>query len=193
MEKGVSGSVRFNVSRGFGINGKGRSCLLSGVAARRPPFIEGGVPPPNDGWRRFRGGVGGGFGGECGGGVRGGFGGEGGGGVGVGVGGGGGVSGGGGFGGGEGGSVSGGGGILRRRSSSFRGDVGYIGYLTDDEDVYRSSSVEDIVQQRRRELLHTDGAVSFSMCVMLVILIMAVVGVVLWGFRPPTAGGGRVS
>jgi hypothetical protein len=171
MENGVSGSsVRFNGSRGFGINGKGRSCLLSGIAARRPPFIEGGVPPPNGGWRRFGGGVGGGF--------VGGFGGEG-------VGGGG-VSGG--VGRGVSGGVGGGGNIIRRRSSSFRGDVGYIGYLTNDDS---SSSVDDIIQQRRRELLNTDGDVSFSMCVMLFILIMAIVCVVLWVFHPPTAG--RVS
>lgn len=175
MENGVSGSsVRFNGSRVFGIKGKGHSCLLSGIAARRPPFIEGGVPPPNGGWRRFGGGVGGGF--------VGGFGGEG---VGGGVVSGGVVSGGRVVSGG----VEGGGDIIRRRSSSFRGDVGYIGYLTNDDS---SSSVDDIIQQRRRELLNTDdGDVSFSMCVMLFILIMAIVCVVLWVFHPPTAG--RVS
>ena len=111
------------------------SCLV----ARRPPFIEGGVPPPHFGrGARYD----------------------------------------------DGDEEEGGDSIIRRRSSLFQDDVGYIGYLTDEE---------DIVQQRRRELLNTDGAVSFSESfVVFVAVLAAVVGGVflLWGFRLPAASSG---
>jgi len=79
----------------------------------------------------------------------------------------------------SGGGVSGGGGIIRRRSSSFHDNVGYIGYLTDGDS---SSSVEDIVNRRRRELLNTDGAISFSDCVVVFVVIVAIVYVLLMPF-----------
>ena len=82
----------------------------------------------------------------------------------------------------------GGGGIIRRRSSSFQDNVGYIGYLTDGDS---SSSVEeDIVNRRRRELLNTDGAISFSDCVVVFVVIVAIVYVLLmFGLRVFVAPG----
>ena len=86
----------------------------------------------------------------------------------------------------SGGGVSGGG-IIRRRSSSFQDNVGYIGYLTDGDN---SSSVEDIVERRRRELLNTDGAISFSDCVLVFVVIVAIVYVLLmFGLRVFVAPG----
>jgi hypothetical protein len=176
-----SGFVRNN---GYFINGRYYS---------RPAFMEGvplgvplGVPPPHDGVR-LAGGDGGRLAG--GGGVR----------LAGGEGGGGGSGGGGGGGGGGvrlaggegGGGVGGGvrdGGIIRRRSSSFQDNVGYIGYLTDGDN---SSSVEDIVERRRRELLNTDGDISFSECVAVVVVIVIVNVLLMFGLRAIMASGGR--
>ena len=82
----------------------------------------------------------------------------------------------------------GGGGIIRRRSSSFQDNVGYIGYLTDGDN---SSSVEDIVERRRRELLNTDGDISFSECVAVVVVIVIVNVLLMFGLRAIVASGGR--
>ena len=68
-------------------------------------------------------------------------------------------------------------------SASFPDDAGYIGYLTDDES---GGGVMNIVERRRRELVGSD--VSFSAC-MLMMIIVACGLLMLWrGFRPPTAG-----
>ena len=69
-------------------------------------------------------------------------------------------------------------------SASFQDDAGYIGYLTDDES--GGGEVMNIVERRRRELIGSD--VSFSAC-MLMMIIVACGLLMLWrGFRPPTAG-----
>ena len=99
---------------------------------------------------------------------------------------------------GGGGGGDGGGGIIKKRSrpafmeplpsfisssASFQDDAGYIGYLTDDES---GGGVMNIVERRRRELIGSD--VSFSAC-MLMMIIVACGLLMLWrGFRPPTAG-----
>jgi hypothetical protein len=69
-------------------------------------------------------------------------------------------------------------------SALFQDDAGYIGYLTDDES--GGGEVMNIVERRRRELVGSD--VSFSAC-MLMMIIVACGLLMLWrGFRPPTAG-----
>ncbi len=67
----------------------------------------------------------------------------------------------------------------RSSSSLFPDDAQYIGYLSDDD-----TPLANIVRRRRRELLGTDGDISFSVCLLFVVLVVVVV-VVVWGFRPP--------
>ena len=65
----------------------------------------------------------------------------------------------------------------------FKDDAGYIGYLSDDECCV--NEMNKVVNRRRRELLGTDGDMSFSGCLLLFIII---VGLVIWGVRPPNGG-----
>jgi hypothetical protein len=135
--------------------------FINGRYYSRPAFMEG-VPPPYDGVRLAGGIVGGG-----------------------------GAGGGGAGGGGAGSGGAGGGAVIRRRSSSFQDNVGYIGYLTTNDDVANTSSVEDIVNRRRRELLNTDGAISFSECLLVHLILVALVVLfvlAVQGFRLMTRG-----
>ena len=83
-----------------------------------------------------------------------------------------------------------------RMSSSFplKDDAGYIGYLTDDDDnddercggggSGSGSGGDDIisvVHRRRRELLGPD--ISFTMCCLLMVMVLMVMAMVVWGFR----------
>jgi hypothetical protein len=88
-----------------------------------------------------------------------------------------------------------GGGRNRSSSSLFPDDAQYIGYLSDDERVNiddNDDTLANIVRRRRRELLGTDGDISFSGCLLFVVVVVLLV--VVWGgsvprgFRPPTAG-----
>jgi hypothetical protein len=66
----------------------------------------------------------------------------------------------------------------------FPDDAQYIGYLyIDDND----DTLANIVRRRRRELLGTDGDISFSGCLLFVVVLVVVVLVVWGGVRPPTA------
>lgn len=82
-----------------------------------------------------------------------------------------------------------------RMSSSFplKDDAGYIGYLSDDGG--SGDDIMSVVRRRRRELLGPD--ISFTMCclLMLVVMVMAVMVVwgFRWGFRPPATGSSGVA
>ena len=83
-----------------------------------------------------------------------------------------------------------GGGRNRSSSSLFPDDAQYIGYLSDDERVNiddNDDTLANIVRRRRRELLGTDGDISFSGCLLFVVVVVVVVVlVVVWGgVRPP--------
>jgi hypothetical protein len=74
---------------------------------------------------------------------------------------------------------------------AFKDDASYIGYLTDDEsgsgsDSSGDSYTEMVYRRRRDELLGNNSGfdVSFSVCLF---VIVALVGLVWWGLRPPTA------
>ena len=74
---------------------------------------------------------------------------------------------------------------------AFKDDASYIGYLTDDEsgsgsDSGGGSSMEMVYRRRRDELLGNNGGfdLSFSVCLF---VIVALVVLVWWGLRPPTA------
>lgn len=73
----------------------------------------------------------------------------------------------------------------RRRSRSFpiQDDAGYIGYLSDDESDSGGQGIMSMmmVTRRRRELLGIDGDISFSMCCLLVVMVMMVALVMVWG------------
>jgi hypothetical protein len=80
-----------------------------------------------------------------------------------------------------------------KSSSSFplKDDAGYIGYLTDDEsDSGSGGERNDVVERRRRELLRTDGDISFSGCLLMIITVCGLLMLAVWwgGVRPPTAG-----
>ena len=109
-------------------------------------------------------------------------------------------------------AVGGGGGRLVRRSTfPVKDDAGYIGYLTDDEDDMvsgdggsgcgggcgggcgsgcGSGSICSTVARRRRELLASESDVSFSNCMMMIIMICGLLLLFLfavssWGVPPP--------
>jgi hypothetical protein len=74
-----------------------------------------------------------------------------------------------------------GGAQMRNRSSSsssssslFPDDAQYIGYLSDDERVNIDDTVANIARRRRRQLLGTDGDISFSVCLLFVVLVVLV-------------------
>jgi hypothetical protein len=69
--------------------------------------------------------------------------------------------------------------IMKRSSFPLKDDAGYIGYLSDDDE---GSVMNEVVNRRRRELLGTDGDMSFSGCLLLFII---VVGLVIWGVGRP--------
>ena len=70
----------------------------------------------------------------------------------------------------------------RSSSSLFPDDAQYIGYLSDDDN---DDTLANIVRRRRRELLGTDGDISFSVCLLFVVLVVVVLVVVWGGVRPP--------
>ena len=80
----------------------------------------------------------------------------------------------------------------RRSSFPVKDDAGYIGYLTDDDDMVSSDegSVVNMVSRRRRQLLGSDADVSFSNCMMMIIMICGLLMLFLfavspWGVPPP--------
>ena len=77
----------------------------------------------------------------------------------------------------------------RRGRLAFKDDAGYIGYLTDSESESgsgSSSSMEMVYRRRRDELLGRGGGFELSFSVSLVVIVALVV-LVWWGLRPPTA------
>ena len=102
-------------------------------------------------------------------------------------------------------SGGGSGGLRMRRSSSssssppppsfpLKDDAGYIGYITDDEsgsgDEGQGGGVMNIMRRRRRELLRTDADISFSGCLLMMIIAVGLLFLFLfavspWGVPPP--------
>jgi hypothetical protein len=81
-----------------------------------------------------------------------------------------------------GGGYVGDGGMRRSRSFPIQDDAGYIGYLSDDESGGGGEGIMSMmVTRRRRELLGIDGDISFSMCCLLVVMVMMVALVLVWG------------
>lgn len=84
--------------------------------------------------------------------------------------------------------------MIRRRSSSFplKNDAGYIGYLSDDESMWRSDDeggdIMRVVERRRRGLLGSD--ISFSGCMFMMIMVCGLLMLFMfavspWGVPPP--------
>jgi hypothetical protein len=77
----------------------------------------------------------------------------------------------------------------------LKNDAGYIGYLTDDDDSESGGDASDVMMKvlnrRRRELIGSD--ISFSTCMFMMIAACGLLLLVIWGVRPPTAGGSAPS